>query len=58
MTNRVFTDIQQGFDKLKGMDVDFSYFRASYFEAKNNSGSFYQNYMERNEQIMNAIALF
>jgi len=41
--------LQRRFDTIKGLDLDFSVFRADYFSAKNNHDQFFKDYLRKNE---------
>lgn len=41
--SRTLQDIQRRYDVMKGMDVDYSFFKSSYFDAKNNFNYFYKD---------------
>lgn len=55
---RALLDIQRRYDTFKGMDVDFSFFRTSYFEAKNNYTCFLKDCIDRNSPILKLVTAY
>lgn len=47
--NKELMALQKRFDTFKGLDLDFSMFRADYFSAKNSQDQFFRDFLRRNE---------
>lgn len=43
---------------MKGMDVDYSFFKSSYFDAKNNFNYFYKDCVDRNTLNLRIITTY
>jgi hypothetical protein len=56
--DRTFNEMRKRFDKYAGMDLDFAYFRTSFFDAKGNYDTFYRQYMNRNSACITSIEAY
>lgn len=56
--SRTLQDIQRRYDTMKGMDVDYSYFKSTYFDAKNSYNYFYKDCVDRNSLNLRIITTY
>jgi hypothetical protein len=50
--------MRKRFDKYVGMDLDFAYYRTSYFEARSHYDIFYKDYLARNSSCLSIIETY